>query len=373
VPVGLLLSGGIDSALLLALMNLYGKSWRTYTVGYGESFADDELADAADTAAALSSEHTAVLLNRETFEETLPRIVACMEEPVATPSIVPMYFVCERARKDVKVALIGQGPDELYGGYNRHLGVRYGRLWGGLPHWMRVPVESAISALPRNETLKRGVHSLAIPDRLQRYQHVLSLLPGEEIDGLFQDGLIGPTTGDEILSCWREFAPLLSDTDELGGFQFLELRSTLPDELLMYADKLSMAHSLEARVPYLDKEIVEYTERLPANFKVRNGSRKWLHRQVCQSFLPSRILRRKKRGFAMSVVDDWFRSARRQKMEEILLDRESQIFKYLQPTAVRKMFEAHQAGQSDHHKILFSLVVFEEWIRSQQRATALVG
>jgi len=373
VPVGLLLSGGIDSALLLALMNLYGKSWRTYTVGYGESFADDELADAADTAAALSSEHTAVLLNRETFEETLPRIVACMEEPVATPSIVPMYFVCERARKDVKVALIGQGPDELYGGYNRHLGVRYGRLWGGLPHWMRVPVESAISALPRNETLKRGVHSLAIPDRLQRYQHVLSLLPGEEIDGLFRDGLIGPTTGDEILSCWREFAPLLSETDELGGFQFLELRSTLPDELLMYADKLSMAHSLEARVPYLDKEIVEYTERLPANFKVRNGSRKWLHRQVCQSFLPSRILRRKKRGFAMSVVDDWFRSARRQKMEEILLDRDSQIFRYLQPTVVRKMFEAHRAGHSDHHKILFSLVVFEEWIRSQQRATALVG
>jgi asparagine synthase (glutamine-hydrolysing) len=373
VPVGLLLSGGIDSALLLALMNLYGKSWRTYTVGYGENFADDELADAADTAAALSSEHTAVLLNRETFEETLPRIVACMEEPVATPSIVPMYFVCERARKDVKVALIGQGPDELYGGYNRHLGVRYGRLWGGLPHWMRVPVESAISALPRNETLKRGVHSLAIPDRLQRYQHVLSLLPGEEIDGLFQEGLIGPSTGDEILSCWREFAPLLSETDELGGFQFLELRSTLPDELLMYADKLSMAHSLEARVPYLDKEIVEYTERLPASFKVRNGSKKWLHRKVCQAFLPARILRRKKRGFAMSVVDDWFRSARRQKMEEILLDRESQIFKYLRPVAVRKMFEAHQAGHSDHHKILFSLVVFEEWLRSQQRATALVG
>src|SRR5207245_7524175 len=111
---------------------LYGESWRTYTVGYGESFADDELADAAETARILSSQHTAVLLNRQTFEKTLPRIVACMEEPVATPSIVPMYFVCERARKDVKVALIGQGPDELYGGYTRHLGIRYGRLWGRL-------------------------------------------------------------------------------------------------------------------------------------------------------------------------------------------------------------------------------------------------
>jgi asparagine synthase (glutamine-hydrolysing) len=373
VPVGLLLSGGVDSALLLALMNLYGESWRTYTVGYGENFADDELVDAADTATSLSSQHTNVLLNRQTFEETLPRIVTCMEEPVATPSIVPMYFVCERARKDVKVALIGQGPDELFGGYNRHLGIRYSRLWRGLPRWIRGPIVSAIGALPRNETLKRGVHSLAIPDQLQRYQHVLSLLPGEEIDALFRDGLIGPGTGDEILSCWREFAPLLGQTDELGGFQFLELRSTLPDELLMYADKLSMAHSLEARVPYLDKEIVEYTERLPASFKVRNGYGKWLHRQVCQTFLPAKILRRKKRGFAMSVVDDWFRSTRRQKMEEILLDRESQIYRYLQPSAVRKMFDQHQAGHSDNHKILFSLIVFEEWLRSQQRATELVG
>jgi asparagine synthase (glutamine-hydrolysing) len=365
VPVGLLLSGGIDSALLLALMNLYGQSWRTYTVGYGSSFADDELVDAADTAACLSSQHTAVLLNQQTFEETLPRIVACLEEPVATPSIVPMYFVCERARKDVKVALIGQGPDELLGGYNRHVGIRYGRLWGGLPQWLRAPITAAISALPRNETLKRGVRSLAIPDRLRRYQHVLSLQPGEKVDGLFQDGLIGPDTGDEILSCWREFAPLLSETDELGGFQFLELRSTLPDELLMYADKLSMAHSLEARVPYLDKEIVEFTERLPANFKVRNGSRKWLHRQVCQAFLPAKIMRRKKRGFAGNVVDDWFRSAKHQKMENILLDKESHIYKYLQPQMVREMFNQHETGRSDNHKILFSLIVFEEWLRFQ--------
>ena len=99
----------------------------------------------------------------------------------------------------------------------------------------------------------------------------------------------------------------MDETDELGGFQFLELRSTLPDELLMYADKLSMAHSLEVRVPFLDKEIVEYAERLPSNLKVRNGSGKWLHRQVCQELLPAAILKRKKRGFGVNVVDDWFR------------------------------------------------------------------
>src|SRR5712664_3814766 len=144
VPLGLLLSGGLDSGLLLALMNLYGNSWRTYTVGYGASFADDELTDAAETAARLSSQHTAVMLARKTFEETLPKIVACLEEPIASSSIVAMYFVCQRAREDVKVALVGQGPDELFGGYRRHLGVRYRPLWARLPSWIRTPVSSTI-------------------------------------------------------------------------------------------------------------------------------------------------------------------------------------------------------------------------------------
>ena len=126
VPVGLLLSGGVDSGLLLALMNLNGSSWPTYTVGYGSTFADDELADGADTARILGAKHTAVTITRSIFEKALPKIVDCLEEPIAASSIVPMYFVCERARQDVKVALVGQGPDELFGGYKRHLGVRYG-------------------------------------------------------------------------------------------------------------------------------------------------------------------------------------------------------------------------------------------------------
>jgi len=375
VPLGLLLSGGVDSGLLLALMSLYGKSWRTYTVGYGSSFADDELSDAKETAAIFSSKHSEVMLDRDGFEEALPKIVACLEEPIASSSIVPMYFVCERARQDVKVALIGQGPDELFGGYRRHLGVRYAGLWRGLPAWVRGPAVSAISALPRNEMLKRGVYSLDIPDRMRRYQHVFSLLPGEEIDALFQDGILAPGAGDKILQCWQDLGDLTTGTDDLGAFQFLELRSSLPDELLMFGDKLSMAHGLEARVPYLDKEIVEYVERLSATFKVRHGSRKWIHRRVCQLLLPKKILRRKKRGFAVNVVDDWFRGAMSRKMKETLLDPESQIYRYLSPSAVQSIFKRHSSGQSDNHKILFSLVVFEEWLRIHlsSRANVSVG
>jgi asparagine synthase (glutamine-hydrolysing) len=364
VPVGLLLSGGVDSALLLALMNLYGNSWRTFTVGYGSVFSDDELPDAAQTAAEFSSMHTEVLLDRRTFEDSLPRVVEFMEEPVATSSVLPMFFVCERAHRDVKVALIGQGPDELFGGYRRHLGTRYGQLWGGLPKWVRGPISSVVEALPRNEMLKRGVRSLDTPQRLQRYQQVLSLLPAEQVDGLFKSDILPPGSGDEILRCWEELSDLMTKTDELGGLQFIELRSTLPDELLMYADKLSMAHSLEVRVPYLDREIVEYGERLPGVFKVRNGTGKWLHREVCKSFLPASILRRRKRGFAGNVVDEWFRTAQSRKMEEMLCDQHSHIFEYLQPAAIRTLLDQHRSGASDHHKILFSLVVLEEWLRA---------
>lgn len=370
VPVGLLLSGGIDSGLLLGLMNLNGSAWPTYTVGYGSTFADDELADATNTARILGSRHTPVRITRSIFEETLPKIVASLEEPVATSSIVPMYFVCERARQDVKVGLVGQGPDELFGGYRRHLGVRYGASWTRLPAWMRTPLSSAVNALPRNETLKRGVYSLAVQNRMRRYQHVLSLLPGDQVDDLFQDGVLKHDPGDSVLACWADLADLMSATDELGGLQFLEVRSTLPDELLMYADKLSMAHGLELRVPFLDKDIVEYVERLPATLKVRNGSRKWLHRQVCRTYLPAKILSRPKRGFACNVVDDWFRDAIHSRMAETLLDGGSGMYQYLRPAAVRKLYEQHSSGREDNHKILFSLVVFEEWLRALEAPVA---
>ena len=373
VPVGLLLSGGNDSGLLLALMNLNASSWPTYTVGYGSSYADDELADAAETARLLGSKHTSVTISRSTFEEELPKIVSSLEEPIAASSIVPMYFVCQRARQDVKVALVGQGPDELFGGYKRHLGVRYGGLWASLPGWMRTPISSTVAALPRNETLKRGVYSLAIPDRMRRYQYVLSLLPGGQVEGLFQEGLLSSDAGDAILGCWQDMSELMGRTDELGGLQFLELRSTLPDELLMYADKLSMAHGLELRVPFVDKEIVEYVERLPANLKVRNGSRKWLHRQVCRAFLSESIVKRPKRGFAVNVVDGWFRDAMDHKMGDALLDSSSRIYQYLRPQAVRELFEQHAAGRNDNHKVLFSLVVFEEWLRAQDAPVAALS
>jgi len=366
VPVGILLSGGLDSGLLLALMKEEGGPWPSFTVGYGDSFADDELNDAAETASLMGARHVPVRLDQTEFERSLPHIVDCLEEPVATSSIVPMYFVCQRARQDVKVALIGQGPDELFGGYKRHIGVHYGNYWRGVPKGIRSLVSSAVGCLPRNETLKRGVYSLGIGDRLERYQQVFSLVPGGTMSGLFRDDHVSDTADKELVNCWQELVPQMDQTDELGGLQLLEIRSSLPDELLMYADKLSMAHSLEVRVPYLDKTVVEFAQRLAAGFKIRNRTGKWLHRKVCQTFLPPAILNRKKRGFAVNVVDEWFQSSVEGHLQEMLRDESSMMFGMLNPKPVSRLLGEHRSGNQDNHKLLFSLVMLEQWLRGMR-------
>jgi asparagine synthase (glutamine-hydrolysing) len=203
VPVGILLSGGIDSGLLLALMNEQGGPWPAYTVGYGEVFEDDELADAKETASLFGARYVPVKLDQAEFERSLPRIVECLEEPIAASSIVPMYFVSQRARQDVKVALIGQGPDELFGGYKRHLGVRYGNWWRWLPAELQSVVGFAVNGLSRNETLKRGVSSLGTESRLKRYQDVFSLAPEPTIHGLFREGLLPEPGSDGLVEYWQ--------------------------------------------------------------------------------------------------------------------------------------------------------------------------
>jgi asparagine synthase (glutamine-hydrolysing) len=278
-----------------------------------------------------------------------------------------MYFISQRARQDVKVALIGQGPDELFGGYKRHLGVRYGSWWRALPRALRSSLGSAMTRLPRNETLKRGANSLGIANRLMRYQQVFSIAPGDEVGALFRDNVL-PQRGCDLVGYWQDFLPQMEQLDELGGFQLLEIRSSLPDELLMYADKLSMAHSLEVRVPYLDRTVVEYAQRLDASLKVRNGSRKWLHRRVGEKFVPPPILRRKKRGFAVNVVDEWFEASATGAFQDIFGDNDSLMFGLLRPERVRKLLKSHQSGRQNNHKLLFSLVMLEQWLRGTHSA-----
>jgi asparagine synthase (glutamine-hydrolysing) len=365
VPVGLLLSGGIDSGLLLGLMNENGTGWRTYTVGYAESLKDDELRDAEDTARFFGARHTAVRLSARLFDDTLPQVVRSLEEPITAPSIIPMYHVCQRARQDVKVALIGQGPDELFGGYIRHLGVQYGWVWRALPATARRMIKASFGLRSHRETVKRAFFALEEKDRLRRYQAVFSLMEAGKVESLFRPGVLPAKAGDRILEYWADLVPQMEVLDELGGLQLLELRSSLPDELLMYGDKLSMAHGLEVRVPYLDREVVEYVQRLDASFKVRYGTRKWLHRLVCRQYLPRSLRNRRKRGFSVSIVDDWFQASLDAELQETLRNPHSYLSSILATEQIARLLAEHRAGGDDHHKILSSLAIFEAWARSQ--------
>lgn len=364
VPLGLLLSGGMDSGLLLGLMAQHGKSWPTFTVGYGETFTDDELADARETAQFYGSEHHTVQIDRATFEAALPGIVDSLEEPVASSSIVPMNFVCKRAREVVKVALIGQGPDELFGGYNRHLGVHYGGAWRSLPAWTRSGAAGIVRRLGYGESSQRALYSLGEQDRLRRFQQVFSLVSDKSLTALFRPEVLPDGGKASAGSCWQEYSEALAGLDELNAFQFLELRSSLPDELLMYGDKLSMANALEVRVPYLDREVVEHVQQFGARLKIRRTVRKWLHRAVARRFLPPEIVRRKKRGFAVNVVDQWFRESMQGRIRDYLADNTSLIYRYVRQAAVGDLLQQHASGAGNHHKILFSLVVLEQWLRT---------
>lgn len=370
VPVGLLLSGGIDSGLLLAMMSRHGRDWPTYTVGYGRAaYKDDELNDAARTAGLFGARHHEVTLSRENFEASLARAVAQVEEPIASSSIVSMFHVCERARQDVKVALVGQGPDELFGGYTRHLGLYCGESWRRLPAWLRDGLAAGFRRLPRNEALKRGVQSLDTEGRLQRYRNVFSLMPTGEIDALFRPEVLPTVAATALGELWQDLEPEMEGRDELSGFQVLELRSSLADELLMFTDKLSMAHGLEVRVPYLDREVLEFAMRLPSRMKVRFGRRKWLHRQVCERFLPGEVLQRKKRGFGVDAVDDWLQASMGGKLASHLLDPHSLLYASFDPAAVQRLLTEHRERRHDHHKLLFTLVALEEWLRSSTAAS----
>jgi asparagine synthase (glutamine-hydrolysing) len=364
VPVGLLLSGGLDSGLLLALMSECGRDWPAYTVGYGSTFRDDELSDAAESARLLGAKCIRIKIDRREFERSLQEVIRFLEEPVASSSIVPMYFVCQRARQDVKVALIGQGPDELFGGYTRHLGVHYGSTWRAIPEVARGMIGAVLRRLPRNEAIKRGVHALAVRNRVERYQEVFTLVPDTIVSDLFRDPY--SSKDGSGFDSWHSLEPQMEHLDELGGFQLLEIRSSLPDELLMFADKLSMAHGLEARVPYLDRTVVEFGQRLDSRMKIRHGKRKWVHREVCRTFLPRKILNRKKRGFAVNVVDEWLKSTSNGLLADSLLSSDSRMFAFMDRKGVKRLMEEHSSGRQDHHKLLFSLVVLEQILRTAQ-------
>jgi asparagine synthase (glutamine-hydrolysing) len=228
---------------------------------------------------------------------------------------------------------------------------------------VRDATANVVRALPRAAALKRAVRSLAHDDAFDRWADALAIESSSTVDAMFAAGT-APAISSRLHESWDPIARLAGCADELTGFNYLELRSTLPDELLLYADKLSMAHGIEARVPYLDDDVVEYALRLPAAYKVHGGAQKWIHRQVCARRLPPAVLARPKRGFAAHVVDDWYRTSAAALLTTTVGDPRSKMFECLDRTEVARLLSEHQQGNGDHHKLLHNLVVTELWMRA---------
>jgi asparagine synthase (glutamine-hydrolysing) len=359
VPVGVMLSGGTDSATVATIMNRVTRApIETFTVGFGGDFSKNELDPARRTADWLGASHHEVVVSSNEFADVLPQAVWHLEEPIATSGTFAFYRVCQLAGQHVKVVLTGQGADEPFGGYPRHLGERYGWVYRGLPPALRRAILAPlVDRLPRNEQLKRAARSLATSDEVERLAKVYTVLDEDLQHELFCDDSPANAEIAGRIAFWHSDAAKL---DAVGKMMYVDARFSLADNLLLLADKLSMAVSLEARVPFLDLELMDLAERIPSTIKIRHGQQKRILKRAISKWLPDEVLHRKKVGFN-TPVDEWFRGEVNSVVREQLLDDGSASRSYFRPEVIARMIREHESGRHDHKRILFSLLTFELW------------
>jgi asparagine synthase (glutamine-hydrolysing) len=365
VPIGAFLSGGLDSGALVALMARASTDpVRTFTVGFASSAGRfDEREAARAVAERYETAHLECLLETK-VDAVFPQIVRAFDEPFADSSAIPNWLVCQETARHVKVALSGLGGDELFGGYERYVGLRAGEGYRRIPAPVRHLIAWAVERVPEDagasyarDRLKRFVRAGELPRR-ERYRAMISAF-GRPTD-ILHPGLVEQVEGLET----RYDAVM----DELGAHNTLDLAlfsdvaMYLPDDLLTLTDRVSMAHSLEVRVPYLDHELLEFVARMPARFKVRGLQKKWLFRKAVAPWLPDGHLRRPKQGFSVPMAA-WLRGPLASMLTDLVDSRACRESPWLNHHAVRRLVTEHVSGQANHEIRLWALVCFMEWER----------
>jgi asparagine synthase (glutamine-hydrolysing) len=296
------------------------------------------------------------VMSADEFMDLFPVVVRTMEEPVATASALPFYRLCQLARNHVKVVLTGQGADEPFAGYARHMGERYSVRYRRLPRTVRGAIAQLANWLPRNEQLKRAVRSLAIDDPTDRMLAIYGIIDPLVKRRLCRDGVLGDPRFESIRS-WRHDVQHL---DPLSQMLYVDARTSLADNLLMYGDKMSMASSLEVRVPFLDLELMAFAESLSPRLKIRGIAQKYILKQAMTRWVLASELRRPKIGF-VTPVDQWFRGELTERLTDTLLSSGSACVTYFRPEVLRQLLDEHRKGRCDHKRVLFSLLTFETW------------
>ena len=355
VPVGMFLSGGVDSAIVAAIAREHAGKLPSYSVGFGPDHDACELADAADTAALLGLEHHSIRVTPEDMWGALESSVAAVEEPLGTVSILAMWHLARRAREDVTVVLTGQGSDEPWGGYQRY----QAELWREripFPSLLAplAPIARRVPALP--PFVERALDCIPVADRAQRFINAYALFSAEQRRRLTGSPEPGCAAGS--IRYWLDW---LGEADMPGvqAMMAIDARMGLADNLLLYGDKISMAHSLEARVPILDVELVRYVESLPLEYRVSLRGGKIAHKLAAARRLPPAIVERRKKPF-MVPFGTWARGVWKERVAEVVLD---PGFRWFDAAGRNRIFHEHLAGHRDWGQQLFALTSLSLWSR----------
>ncbi len=371
VPVGLWLSSGIDSGALLALMGEYANGpVRTFTIGFEGGERSNETADAREMAAMFGADHDEMIVSSADYERYYDRHLWDLEEPLANETAAAFYFVSVISGRKVKVALTGQGADEPWAGYHRYIGAKLSQSYSRLPRVLtRDIISPLIERFAKHERLRRGVFSLYEQDVLTRLVKIYSLYTSGMRDRLFKPWVREQLSvdGSETRSALQRLQADVQSLDPLTQMMYIDTRANLPDDLLMVADKMSMANSIESRVPFLDYRIVEFIETLPPELKLRRFRGKYLHKKAVEKWLPRNIVYRKKKGFA-NPVDEWLRGSMRHYIGECLLSERAAVNKYFSRSYIRELIAKHETDGQHFKRQIYLLIQFELWHQQFMRA-----
>ena len=360
VPVGAMLSGGIDSSLVVALMAEHSSTpVETFAIGFKESGRDMELDDARAVAQRFGANHHEIELTFDEAAVELPELLWHLDEPIYDISCIGLYALSELAARHVTVALSGQGADELVGGYKKHRAAALVDAWSRIPRSMRTGVLAA--GKPASRRYERAFAALAADDEASRLLAMSGRVDPELRDRLYR-GALAETPGDAGARAVLERLPA-EERGALATTLHVDGQLALVDMMLHYFDRVSMAHSLEVRVPFLDHELVEYCAAIPTDLKVRRLTTKYLLKQAAGDVLPRSIVHKRKLGFFRPAAADWL-SAQLEGSDDYLLARRPAYEEFASRETVGELVAQYRRGDRRHVFLLTSLMMLEAWLQT---------
>jgi asparagine synthase (glutamine-hydrolysing) len=377
VPLGAFLSGGIDSSLIVALMQQQSiRPVKTFTVGF-ENAAFDEAPHAAAVAKHLSTDHTEIIVTNRETHDVIPDLPNYYDEPFADSSQIPTHLVCRSAREHVTVSLSGDGGDELFGGYNRYfLGPKIWNQLEKFPKPVRYGLGHMISATPFSVWDWLGSKAggkLAVSHAGDKAQKVARVLRDvDNIDELYRS-LISFWPGSDLVNgnpnsnsnVLDDILPEFLALDPAARMMALDLCSYLPDDILCKVDRAAMSVSLETRVPFLDLDVITVSARLPTNMKIRGGKGKWVLRQVLDKHVPRKLIERPKTGFSIPL-GSWLRGPLRAWADELLSPKALGVDDLIDQASVIEVWKEHLSGKRDWSQKLWIILMFQAWRAAQK-------